>query len=136
MPVLDTNVLIDLMRSTRNPQYRVAASLIRELVRRGQSICTTRFNVAELWVGIELGGLRRDEIELLNDVLSAFIILDFDERAARAFAKIDAALRSLGKPSGEIDTLIASICVVNSQPLITRNVKHFERMAGLSVESY
>ncbi|MGD0517835.1 MAG: PIN domain-containing protein [Thermoguttaceae bacterium] len=53
MACLDTTVLIDLLRS--NPdRKRQALDKIEQLSARGETIATTRFNLAELYVGIEL----------------------------------------------------------------------------------
>lgn len=37
---------------------------------------------------------------------------------------------------GETDLLIASVALTNGQTVITRNVKHFPGIPGLSVESH
>ncbi len=51
MACLDTTLLIDLGRRA-SPRKEQAARKIEELTAKGQTIVTTRFNVAELYVGI------------------------------------------------------------------------------------
>ena len=53
MACLDTTVLVDLLRSNRRRKHR-ALGKIEVLVNRGETIVTTRVNLAELYVGIEL----------------------------------------------------------------------------------
>ncbi len=55
MACLDTNFLIDQNRSDSEFGRR-AAKKLTELVSRGESIATTRFSVAELYVGVQLAG--------------------------------------------------------------------------------
>jgi predicted nucleic acid-binding protein len=43
---------------------------------------------------------------------------------------------SIGRPAGDMDTLIAAIALAHGQRLVTRNPKHFADVPGLIVESY
>ena len=45
-------------------------------------------------------------------------------------------LRVQGKDIGVLDTLILSIVLAKGEKLITRNIKHFERVAELLIESW
>lgn len=53
-------------------------------------------------------------------------ILDFDLQASDAYGQIRAKRESVGKPIGQIDAMIAAICLVHGATLATRNVKDFE----------
>jgi len=53
-------------------------------------------------------------------------ILGFESDAARAFSKIAAARRSLGRPISHADAQIAGIARVRGAKLATRNVADFE----------
>ena len=53
MASLDTSMLVDLLRR-RSRFHRRALAKLDELQARGESLATTRFTVAELYVGIEL----------------------------------------------------------------------------------
>lgn len=136
MPVLDTTVLIDLIRSPNNPRHQRDAAIISQLVTLDEPVCTTRLNVAELWVGIELSKNPPLDIQAIETLLDAIVIIDFDSEAARSFGSVEAHLRRIGKPAGEIDTLIAAICIVHEQRLITHNAKHFANIPELVIESY
>jgi tRNA(fMet)-specific endonuclease VapC len=63
--------------------------------------------------------------ELLADVL----ILPFDDAAAAEFDRLrsDRRARSIGRA----DLLIASIALAQRATLVTRNLKHFQRVSGL-----
>lgn len=61
--------------------------------------------------------------------------LPFDDGAARAFARVAASLRSLGrKPTARsFDALIAAVAIANGLPLCTANPRDFEGIDGLTV---
>ncbi|MFX1520042.1 MAG: type II toxin-antitoxin system VapC family toxin [Promethearchaeota archaeon] len=42
----------------------------------------------------------------------------------------------MGKPIDLRDALIAGIALVNEYTLVTKNIKHFERITGLNVETW
>jgi predicted nucleic acid-binding protein len=135
MACLDTNVLIDLGNPRRTGR-RKAVELIAAAIRGGEAICTTRFNVAELRVGLERSNDRAPEGRRVQRALSTLIILEFDAAAAEHFGRAQAHQLNLGRPVGDMDILIAAVCLANGQRLITRNAKHFADVQGLVVESY
>jgi len=133
---LDTSVLIDLMRNPRSDVHRRVVSAVTRLRASSQPICTTRLNVAELYVGVELAHDTESERQSIAEVLQELPVLEFDDRAARAFAAITAHLQRLGRPVGDMDALIAAIALTNGQSLLTRNPRHFTDMPGVVVNTY
>lgn len=45
-------------------------------------------------------------------------------------------LQSIGMEIGDLDLIIASLALTRSEPLVTSDVEHFERIPGLIVESW
>lgn len=133
MAVLDTNLLIDLLR--RKPAQRTlhAQMLIRSLLASGDAIMTTRFNVAELYVGAELSSDPPGEQTRIDKLLRPLQILEFDDASGRAYGQIQAMLRRTGRPAGDMDALIASVTMTHGQTLFTRNDRHFRGIPGLAV---
>jgi len=135
MASLDTTALIDL-GNPRRPGHVAAATLLRAVLRRGEQICTTRINIAELRVGVERGSDRVREQQKFEQAVSLCVVLELDEAAGDRFGVIQAHLYQLGRPIGDMDALIAAICLTHGQSLITRNPKHFVDIPGLIVETY
>ena len=52
------------------------------------------------------------------------------------FGTIKSKLRKLGKPTGEMDALIAATAMSHKALLVTRNRKHFENIESLKVDSW
>ena len=136
MPLLDTSVLVDLLRRPRADLHKRAAQRISELRRSGLALSTSRLNVAELFVGVELSSNRAEELWRVEAVLKEVRVLELDDLAARRFGTISAYLRRQGRPCGDMDALIAAVTLVNGQTIVTRNPKHFSDIPGLTVESY
>ena len=68
--------------------------------------------------------------------LKPFTILDFDTKAAEAYASIRADLESKGKIIGANDLLISAHALSHGLILVTNNVKEFERVGGLQIENW
>ena len=136
MASLDTSILVDVLRR-RSPFRRRALEKLDELAARGEILATTRFTVAELYVGIELSdNAQRDQTEV-DTLLADLEILDFRGHAPRVFAQIRAAHRRAGRIAGDLDTLIAATSLAGGHALlVTRNPSDFSGIPGLAVESY
>lgn len=87
---------------------------------------------------VDFGAYRAKDKETALDqtdrLLETFPALPLDFAAARLYGQLSEKLKSnIIEP---LDLLIASIAIANRQTLLTRNIKHFERVPGLTVESW
>jgi predicted nucleic acid-binding protein len=127
MIILDTNVLSELMRP--KPAARVVAWVAKQ---PATEIFTTSITEAEVFYGIELLSKGKRREGLLAAAESMFAedlagrVFGFESDAARAFSKIAASRRTLGRPISHADAQIAAIAHVQSAKLATRNVEDFE----------
>lgn len=69
-------------------------------------------------------------------VLSGMMVLPFDLDCAKEFGRLHAWLAHQGKPIGFADVQIAAAALVYDLTLVTANVKHFERIPGLSLKVF
>jgi len=136
MASLDTSMLVDVLRR-RSRFHRRALEKLDELAARGETLATTRFTVAELYVGIELSdNAQRDQADV-DTLLADLEILDFRGFSPRVFAQIRAEQRRAGRTAGDMDTLIAATSLAAGHALlVTRNPAHFSGIPDLAVESY
>jgi len=135
MACLDTTLLIDLTRkaSARREQ---AIRKIEELTKRGQRLGTTRFNVAELYVGLSRSRRPEEMEKTVDTLLDELEIFEFNDAAAKLFGFITGFLQQIGRPAGDMDVLIAATAMAHGHSLITRNSKHFRHIPLLVVEEY
>ena len=127
MIVLDTNVLSELMRP------RPSTAVVQWIEKQSaMELFTTALTEAEIFYGIELAakGKRRDGMLAAAEAMFAEDlaghVLGFDSDAARAFARIAARRRALGKPISQSDAQIAAVVQIHGAALATRNVTDFE----------
>jgi hypothetical protein len=137
MIVLDTNVISELMGPA--PDRRVAHWL--DLQPRS-SVWTTSINVYEIRSGLLAmpAGKRRSTLEVkfgqvLQNALEGRVLQFGSDEAFRA-AELCAERRRQGRPVDVRDTLIAGIVLVSHAKLATRNVKHFDDIAGSVVNPW
>ncbi len=135
MACLDTTVLIDLAGGNVQKR-RQAFDKLSELLAQGESIVTTRFNVAELYVGVSRSANPQAEQNVVDNLLKNIEILEFDKRGAWMFGQITAYLQMIGKPAGDMDVLIASTAMAAGHSIVTRNKAHFINIPELTVEGY
>ena len=90
----------------------------------------------EVWVGVL--GLQNAKRRLAKyeRFLSVVDILPFDATAGRRAADLRVALERKGEAIGPMDTLIAATALAHGATLVTRNVREFRRVPGLSVVNW
>jgi tRNA(fMet)-specific endonuclease VapC len=89
----------------------------------------------ELTKGMAIRGLGQWS-KNVEELLTLVEIMPFDEAAAKRAGWVSAELRANGKPSGWADELIAGHAISLGLTLVTNNLKHFEHVPGLKVESW
>ena len=123
MTIADADVLIDFLSGKGELAGLVASELQRGRLR---TTVVTRFEL--------LAGARTPrELETLQQLLGAVPALSLDPAAADRAAGVRRTLESRGEPIGMGDSLIAGIVLEHGGMLLTRNRRHFERVAGLRV---
>ena len=133
MIILDTNVISEPLR----PRCREAVTRWLD-AQAAETLYITAINAAELWAGVALmpDGARKSTLESsLADLLDRLFgprLLDFDRRAARAYAEITRKTTAAGVPIPLADGLIAAIAQANGFVVATRDTTPF-RAAGIEV---
>jgi hypothetical protein len=125
--LLDTNVLSEPLR--QRPDTAVLSWLEAH-----PDAAITAITVGELLVGVARlpAGARRESLAAAVDrAIGRADVLDYDEAAARAYARIQEQRRAAGHPLAVEDGMIAAICLANVATLATRNTRDFE---GLGIE--
>lgn len=123
MMIADSDVLIDFLRGRGEWARRIALEL------ESRSFATTSVTAFEIRSGARTARQRA----AVDTLLEAMTILPFGPDEARIAAEIRQQVESRGEPIGMADYLIAAVCIANGGVLLTRNRKHFERVAGLKI---
>lgn len=120
--IADTCFYIDLQRSRKEALDWLASNSRARLI-------MTAITYGELAVGLP------DASKLAN-LIGTGETCDIDLRAAAEFGRIARYLRVNGLMIGYNDLWIASIAISKGLPLLTNNVKEFNRVPGLAVTPY
>ena len=135
MVCLDTSFLIDVIKGNEKVK-----ELERELDENNEDINIASPSIMELIKGIKLKEnlpyIKETEKEKIKDILSNFNILELDKNSAILAGEIEAELINNGLMIDIEDIMIGAISINNDEVLLTRNVKHFEKINGLKIESY
>jgi len=127
MIVLNTNVISELMKPKPSPQ--VLAWVAKQ---SASDLFITSISEAEIYYGVELVAAGKRRESLLADAEAVFAqdlagqICAFDSAAARAFSRVAAERRAVGKPISHADAQIAAIARAHSAKVATRNVEDFK----------
>lgn len=131
MAVLDTDCIVGLIRGHPDALRKLAL-----LASQGEPIVTTAVNVAELFRGAHLARDSARALTRVRAVLAPLVILPFDGSAGEEYGRIVADLEKRGIPVGHMDSMIGAISLLAGETVVTRNDRHFSRVAGLTVDAW
>ena len=92
--------------------------------------------VAELWYGAEHSNDPDRDRVAVDAFASSFEAVPFDAACAREYGRIRQLLGSEGRIIGDRDMMIAATALVHGATLVTNNLKEFNRVPGLALESW
>jgi len=127
--MLDSNICIHIINDAND-------KLIAKLVRHEGELCISTIVAAELKFGAAKSAAQKKNRAALADFLAPLEVLPFDEDAAESYGELRATLEKAGRPIGPLDTLIAAHALSLNATLVTNNLREFQRIKGLRVESW
>jgi len=132
MKVVDTTFLISLLRNDSTTVKKA-----EELDDEGGA-ATTVINVFETVHGVyrSMSEVPR-RMDAFERLITNFEVLSLDVDAAKKAAQISGTLSREGHGIDPFDSLIAGISLTcGAEALVTRNISHFARVPGLTVEEH
>ncbi len=130
MFLIDTNICIYIMND-HPPE------VIQKFRKIGVgNISISSITVSELQYGACKSKQIKKNIKRLDEFLSPFEILAYDENASNYYGKIRSQLEKQGNIIGPLDMLIAAHALSENLTLITNNEKEFKRVKSLKVENW
>ena len=128
--LIDTNICIYIMNN-HPPE------VIKKFRKIGVgNICISSITVSELQYGACKSKQIKKNIKRLNEFLSPFKIISYDESASECYGEIRSRLEKQGKVIGPLDMLIAAQALSKNLTLITNNEKEFKRVKSLKVKNW
>jgi len=127
----DTSFLIDLMVGDK-----AAVEKAREIEAKGTPLIVSAPTVFELYVGIFLSRKAEEGKARVLVVLESLPFLPLDVESSKAGGRIYGEKKRMGSMVDPEDAMVAGIARVHGEKLLTRNLKHFQGIEGVNVESY
>ena len=117
--------------------YLNGSKTLSDRIKRNiDKIALSALVAAELDYGAKASQQAARNHERLHRLLDIVQVVPFDLRCAEAFETIKSRLRAIGKPTGEVDALIAATAIAHKAVLVTANKRHFENIEGLRIETW
>ena len=92
--------------------------------------------VAELYYGAACSGNPDANRKAVSDLIGRIAVLPISSEAARLFGSIKAGLREDGTLIEDMDLLIAATALAHDLTLVTNNIRHFDRIPKMQLESW
>lgn len=123
--LLDTNIVI--------AYFKGEPAISEKVLFQIEEVALSSLVVAELDYGAKASQKSGENLAKLYSFLELVEVVPFDLDCAKALGTIKSKLRLSGKPTGEVDALIAATAMNYNATLVTRNQKHFENIEGLKL---
>lgn len=123
--LLDTSVVIDLLRGDARIQQQVAAAA---------EVFLSTVVLGELYYGAERSGRRDVVVAQVEALAAAATVLPCDTGTARVYGRIKDRLRTKGRPLPENDIWIAAVALQHDLALAARDA-HFLEIDGLTLQT-
>jgi tRNA(fMet)-specific endonuclease VapC len=137
--LLDTTVFIELERGLRHLHpagaMAVVGARLEEVLGTDELVGIAAITASELLHGVHRASpAHRPRREaFVEAVIAAFPPISFDLLSARAHARLWAELAAAGLDVGPHDRIVAATAIAAGWRVATANVRHFERVPGLTV---
>lgn len=127
--LFDTDAISELWKPRPNERYLAWLAKVGH-----KEQFTSAVVVGELFKGAYRSARRAQFLEIIEDkVLPKFTVLDYDTDVAREYGRVRAEMELAGNVVAEPDLQIAATALRYGLEVVTRNLKHFERVPGLRV---
>ena len=97
---------------------------------------SVRESLGELLYGARASQRQDENLAKIYQFLHIVQVVEFNQASAEQYSHIRVSLRHKGRPTSEVDALIAAIAIAHNAILVTDNVKHFQHIEVLTVENW
>ena len=128
MKILDTDICIEILRGNERVLERRRRAL--------DEVATTWITACELAYGAAKSRATKKNQTLATEFLATLPVVGLDLPAAERFGRLKAELERGGNMLADADLMIAAITQAQGASLVTGNLRHYARIAGLRVEDW
>ncbi len=125
--LVDTDRVVDYLKGRTSVVERLT-------ILAPEGLAISLITYGEIYEGIYFGRNSEQHETGFRNFLRGVVLLPLDRTIMRRFARVRGDLRSKGQSINDPDLLIAATALHYDLTLLTYNVRHFGRIAGLKVE--
>ena len=126
--LIDTNICVYYIKGQFNLHEKFAEIGVDNLY-------ISEITIAELKYGIENSTKKKDNRKTVERFITSIQIIPIIG-SLDIYAKEKAKLKKKGQLIDDFDLLIGSSAIANEMVLVTRNVKHFNRISNINIENW
>jgi tRNA(fMet)-specific endonuclease VapC len=126
--LLDTDTCVAILRG--NP------AVVERRVGAQDEVVTTWITAAELFYGAAKSSAPVQNHTMVVGFLATLPVLGLEGAAVQVFGTTKAFLERKGQRLDDADLFIGAIAVTQNATVVTRNLRHYERIPGLTVENW
>jgi len=99
-------------------------------------LCVPTIVLAELYAGAHKLADPSHLLASVSDLIQEILVLDFDQRCAEEFGRVQGGLLARGVSVAVVDLMIASVALAHELTLVTHNTADFRHVPGLRLEDW
>jgi predicted nucleic acid-binding protein len=128
MILLDTDICVEILRGNKK--------VVERRLGCEEETAISFLTVGELFYGSYKFNQPEKNVSIINRFLLSIQVIQSDYPIMRRFGEIKAHLVGSRQILPDADILVAATGLVKCTRLITGNLRHFQRIAGLTVENW
>ncbi len=126
--LIDTNICVYYIKGLFHLQEKFAEI-------RAENLYISEITIAELKYGIENSSKKQENKKTVDKFINSIQVVPIIG-SLDIYAKEKAKLKKKGRLIDDFDLLIGSSAIANDMVLVTRNVKHFNRLSEINIENW
>lgn len=126
MYLIDTDICIEFLRGDKD---------IIKFFSDKKDLFISIITLSELFFGVYNSGNQRRHKKALHSFLGYVEVIDVSFPIAYNYGIIKSKLKKKGNFIGDFDILIGATSIVFNLPILTRNVKHYNKIKGVKIVS-
>lgn len=127
----DTSFVIDVLQGDTD-----AIQYLKLIEKEARPEKLASITVLELYEAVPQLNVAEQRQQRILSVLDTRHVVHADETLMRKAGKISGELKSRGEEIDREDCIIGATALLEDEPVVTRNRKHFARIPGLDIETY
>lgn len=127
--LLDTNICIYWMKGVPGVDTKIAEV-------DPDDIMVSIITIAELLYGAYNSANVDNNLMKVRSFEEVINVLELDKDCIETYARIKAKLKTEGRILDDFDIMIGATALTNNCTLVTNNIKHFDRIDGITIENW